>query len=328
MYGLYREYRYAPYQYIKYGLYRRDFSGDIRDYFPPELIHKYRDSLNPPDARFKASDKIVFEALMAEHDVPYVKTLLIIGRDGTIATPEGMRVQKSDFTHVLGELNSSARFFLKPYNGGSGKNIHQMLLLDKQVSLDGQVVNMGKLYDSLFKNNNIEKFILQPRIEQHKVLSDLNPDSVNSIRLDTLVLDGDVVSNCAFLRVGAKGSFVDNLSKGGFFVRIDLQSGILDKYGHSKGGFGSAIITRHPVSGLSFEGLEIPFWDELKSQLTVAAHAMRPLCYLGWDIAITRDGPIIIETNHDFAAFSCQYAAGGLRKMPVGDEIVKFLNKK
>lgn len=45
--------------------------------------------------------------------------------------------------------------------------------------------------------------------------------------------------------------------------------------------------------------MKIPFWEEV-SEIVTKAHCLIPnLRYIGWDIAITDDGPVIIEANHD-----------------------------
>lgn len=44
-------------------------------------------------------------------------------------------------------------------------------------------------------------------------------------------------------------------------------------------------------------GLKIPYWDEVVLMLSKAAKLVPEVKYVGWDIAITKDGPCLIEGN-------------------------------
>jgi hypothetical protein len=57
-------------------------------------------------------------------------------------------------------------------------------------------------------------------------------------------------------------------------------------------------VSRHPDTGEVIEGFLVPHWQDLK-QLTVRAQASFPeLRCLGWDVAVTEKGPVLIEANH------------------------------
>jgi hypothetical protein len=44
---------------------------------------------------------------------------------------------------------------------------------------------------------------------------------------------------------------------------------------------------------------------------------------LGWDVALTSDGPLLIEVNHDYDIFLSQYACGGYRETPFGQALLR-----
>ena len=56
-------------------------------------------------------------------------------------------------------------------------------------------------------------------------------------------------------------------------------------------------ITHHPITKLAIEGFCLPYWPEAMALVERAHRTMPQLLTLGWDVAITDDGPIIIETN-------------------------------
>ena len=50
---------------------------------------------------------------------------------------------------------------------------------------------------------------------------------------------------------------------------------------------------------MSIKGFQIPFWNEIIKMLISAANVVKEVGYIGWDVAITKTGPIIIEGNND-----------------------------
>jgi hypothetical protein len=84
-------------------------------------------------------------------------------------------------------------------------------------------------------------------------------------------------------------------STGGVGVGIDIASGRLRKYA---GDLYGRRHTQHPSSGFTFEGFEIPAWQEI---LEVARTVQRQLPYsrvLGLDICLDEDAkPVLIEIN-------------------------------
>ena len=55
--------------------------------------------------------------------------------------------------------------------------------------------------------------------------------------------------------------------------------------------------TRHPASGAYLPGFQIPFWPELTACVRRAMDRVPGMGYVGWDIAVTPDGPELIEGN-------------------------------
>ena len=53
----------------------------------------------------------------------------------------------------------------------------------------------------------------------------------------------------------------------------------------------------HPITGVRFEGFEIPFFNEAVDLCKRAAMVVPQVQYVGWDVAITPSGPVIIEGN-------------------------------
>ena len=54
---------------------------------------------------------------------------------------------------------------------------------------------------------------------------------------------------------------------------------------------------RHSTSGVKFDGFKIPYWDEIKQMVCEAAMVNPDVKVVGWDVAISNKGPLLIEAN-------------------------------
>jgi hypothetical protein len=71
-----------------------------------------------------------------------------------------------------------------------------------------------------------------------------------------------------------------------------------------------------------FAGFELPYFKEALELVLQAAHYFENTI-IGWDIAITANGPIFIEGNHKPHLTGTQIAAGGFRSHPIYKELFK-----
>lgn len=148
-------------------------------------------------------------------------------------------------------------------------------------------------YESLKKENALAEEVLL----QHKDIAAFNPLTVNTLRVSTLCINGNVHFVGACLKTGNGNSSVDNLVKGGVGCGVDTNTGIVitDGFDHDLN-----TVKKHPVSGCIFKDFQIPNWQQICSTVKQAA----VLCeqngdghLIGWDVAITPDSAAIIEGN-------------------------------
>ena len=69
----------------------------------------------------------------------------------------------------------------------------------------------------------------------------------------------------------------------------------------------------HPDTNIKLDGFEIPFFNNA-IDLTLKCAEEFPSKIIGWDIAITENGPLIIEANHNPHLGMADIAYGGLKK--------------
>lgn len=136
--------------------------------------------------------------------------------------------------------------------------------------------------------------IAEECIVQDAYLARWNPSSVNTIRMNTFLLNGKVSLFTSFIRTGRQGSFVDNGAAGGLFASIDTSTGTIITDGYDEQGIRYA---SHPDSNIPFCGEKIPHWNTLQDLATTMALEMPSMTYIGWDFALTPDGWEPVEAN-------------------------------
>lgn len=153
---------------------------------------------------------------------------------------------------------------------------------------------------------DIRDFMLQNNYDlqeeficQHSFLMSLSPSAVNTIRIFTQLDAQDNVNilGCR-LRISLN-SHVDNMAAGNLAAAIDEISGVVNGLGYYSD------ITKppeefHPVTNIRIPGFQIPFWNDALQLAKDAALFHKENRSIGWDIAISQDGPTLIEGNHDW----------------------------
>ena len=153
-----------------------------------------------------------------------------------------------------------------------------------------------------------EALIFESVVKQTKQFAAFNESSVNTVRfMTTLYPDGSARVIATFIKIGRAGKCVDNAGGGGNVdVCVDTETGEV-KYAIQYDGWRNIKeIEKHPDSGNQLNGVMIENWQAIKEEVRKFQQAF-PYCKAaGWDIAITDDGPVVIEVN-DFWDRTGQY---------------------
>jgi hypothetical protein len=139
-------------------------------------------------------------------------------------------------------------------------------------------------------------FVIEELIQQHDFFASFNQDSINTIRIHVFNLSncgGDVDVKWPYLRIGRKGSQVDNISSGGIEIVLDEKTGNMLFASDGKG----VLYSEHPDTHIKFEG-KIPFWNEMLDTAKKIARAIPKLKIAGLDLALDmRNGWTLVEIN-------------------------------
>ena len=168
--------------------------------------------------------------------------------------------------------------------------------VDSSGGLGVRFIDAGPMSDEELKAvlaESREDFVVQRLVKQHKVLSDINSTSINTIRMITFFYKDQVHLLSAALRIGGEGSRTDNITCGGFACGIHPDGTLYDKAISRVLGWQ----THHPT-GVAFKNIQLPNYPAIVEQVKYAAKRIPYFKIVGWDIAIDENAePIIIEFN-------------------------------
>lgn len=161
--------------------------------------------------------------------------------------------------------------------------------------LNGFMSSLDEFYQRLGKYD--EGYIIEAHVSQHSVLVRLNPDSLNTLRIWVTNEGNEPRVLGSFLRIGRKNVMVDNTSAGGLICTVNDESGALQEL--STGDYWRQTLLVHPDTRIDHSGIALPFYQEAKSLALQALAAFPEMGLAGLDIAITANGPTVIEINVD-----------------------------
>ena len=172
-------------------------------------------------------------------------------------------------------------FIYKPQIGQCGEGVAKINVED---------ITDGKAF---YEKAIAEKACIEELVKQHPAWEALCPGCVNTMRIITGAAKGKSWMLFASTRVGSGTSVADNFHMGGSAVLIDMETGKLTGNGIDKK------LNEHECSttGIRYDGYEVPFWEEIKQMVLDAALVNDEIHFIGWDVAVTEDGPLIIEGN-------------------------------
>ncbi len=228
-----------------------------------DLIKKY----NNPEYAHMFRNKAEFNTLFA----------YFIKRDWTLVK----RVPKAK---IIDFMKKHETFMAKPVIGTCGKGIEKINTKDYS-SLD-------EIYEYLTKEGN--EYELEEVIIQHPKVSEIYPDAINTVRIVTILDDFNAPHViCAYFRIG-NGRHVDNFNSGGMVAPVNEENGIvidkaIDKLKN--------LYAKHPLTDAVIKDFKFPDWYKALNLVKKASKKVPEMRYIGWDVAFTPDGPVLVEGN-------------------------------
>lgn len=314
---LYALHKTLPINYISHLLYRKNVNN-YRDYLSLKENYKLLQwSMSRAEEQTAiVKNKLLFEKFLVKNNIPtpsifFYNTKNKFTYEGEIYDIETKNAFSSFLLKVFSEKKIE-QIFCKPVDGVKGENI---FILTKDTHQE--------ITDGLMDLISSKEFIFQEVIAQNADLKKINSSSINTLRIATYKNEKDEVEILAgFIRVGRNGAIVDNAHKGGIVVPFDKETGKMSEEGMQLIDNGGGIFCSHPDTGITFKNLQIPHYVQVKEMVTKVSLLFEfPL--LGWDVALTPNGPTVVEANHDFHLLLSDRTEKGLRRNPTFKKLIE-----
>jgi len=192
---------------------------------------------------------------------------------------------------------------------------HPVLIAKEPISREGHGVFRYDAADvtdwTAFHAELVAKgqMLVEEAIVQHPYLAGYCAGTVNTTRLVSY-FDGTKVHIVSRVQKFGRGAVSDQFTWGGFFSMLDRHGKAVGR-GHS--GKNNTFYSVHPDSGLSIVDFQVPLWDEAVALIDRAARVVPEVPYVGWDVAITENGPVLIEGNWIPGLYETRVTATGIR---------------
>lgn len=188
-----------------------------------------------------------------------------------------------EFKVFINNNQNKNKIIYKPTDAAQGQGIEVIEIKEFD--------NINKIYEYL--KNRYSSGIVEECINQHSEISKIYPGAVNVVRVITICKNGTCNILTANLTIG-NGGKIANACLSDLVALVNVNTGELiticaDLNGNS--------YEYHPLTGTKIKGFKIPYWNGIVHMLNHAAKMVPEVGYVGWDIAITPDGPIIVEGN-------------------------------
>lgn len=202
-----------------------------------------------------------------------------------------------ELRNIHQDLSSLDDFVIKPANGSGGNGI--IVIMKKAeggwysaggnfYGIEDIKKHISDIIFGVYSHGMQDIAVFEQRIVQHERMNEICDLGLADVRI-ILFNDQPVMAMSRIPTSESDGKA--NLHQGAIGLGINIETGRTQhaiKAGES--------ITHHPDSQQALLGITIPYWQAVMVMAVKAAKAV-PLKYLGVDIAISDQGPVMIEIN-------------------------------
>ncbi|MEL6839719.1 MAG: sugar-transfer associated ATP-grasp domain-containing protein [Pseudomonadota bacterium] len=310
-------------EYLRYGLYdRKKWSDDERSRFVSSSLH-WPIVEHCIDRKWWAvtEDKWISSIVLERANMPIPRTLAVFDkgpRRYPAETQLATAAQLKDF------LKSCERFpiFAKANAGVASAGALKITgVTDTHIEIAGRdAATFTEVTDTLFGDH---QYIIQDCLEPHAFFDGLT-DAVATVRCLNLIDDDGVQVPYTVLKLPGASNIADNFWRGGNMIcDVDPASGEIRSLVRNDDG-ALTTLKEHPAQGRSVIGEMLPDWDAMMRINAEVALIHAPNRFASTDMALTKDGPVVVEVNNGCAFELIQIATGqGL----LTDKMIAFFQK-
>jgi hypothetical protein len=245
------------------------------------LMAKARVSSSP------LGDKEEFARFCAERQVNALPVLLSV-HDGEVRHWSAATLPQSDL-------------FVKPVHGRGGRGAERWDYAGNGLyrRASGEILPAGQLLDRLRARSGFRAYLVQERARNHPAMRDLSNGALNTVRMISCLNEHDepeLIGAVLRMAVGDNVT-VDNVHAGAIAAGVELAEGRLGQATYMGVDTALSWVDHHPDTGAQITGRILPMWNELCDLVHRAHSAFDDWVVIGWDVAITAEGPRLVEGN-------------------------------
>ena len=299
----------GTFHYWRYGLpYMQLSEEELLDYVPTFYHHKKLEKDHAGIDTVFYGDKLNQALLFKERDIP---TGEVVAYNRGKKWFYFLNNNEIDIVSVIENTlqDGKGKLFLKPVGGQGGFGIFVLKYEGNSLLVNGEKKDLIDFIQNLPSTT----FILQKGILQSQQMMDINPSSVNTLRV-VVQKEGDLMKmKTCIIRMGRKGREVDNSAQGGVSVKVDTMTGQVASTATAEHGGG--VLSCHPDTGRSFGDITINNWPDLKTQIEAIGTKLIDFKNIALDIAVTDEGAKLLEFNFRYGIEHQQCVLGGVRRL-------------
>jgi len=203
---------------------------------------------------------------------------------------------------LLALLADKGELFIKPSGKGQGLDALRLVQTPDGILANGKAIAPRQWLDG-FLDRNTTGYIVSDIIAQGPWSEAFFPATLNTLRVltGTHFSDHRPVVLAATMKMGRPATYpTDNWKKGsgGVAALVNVDSGVLAAgLFYNKQTRRRDTIEAHPESGVRISGATVPDWDGVKAAMLNLAGLLPFPGLVGWDVALTPAGIIVVEGN-------------------------------
>ncbi|MFC6198940.1 sugar-transfer associated ATP-grasp domain-containing protein [Ponticaulis profundi] len=309
------------FEYLQYELYKTDLEASGKQTFISERLHwPVTDKVSDLHWRATTEDKWLSYKILSSLGAAVPTTLAVadtslrrFGDSQKLATLDELvsflenQTEFPIFAKPNGELGSYGALLIEGYDNGE-------LIVN-----GGDRIDLAELYAEKISKTI---YLFQRRVTCHPDIQKLT-SHVATMRTVNLVKDDVISTPYILFKIPVGNNVADNFWRSGnLLALIDKETGKIARV-VSREGFETVQHENHPVTGEPLIGFQLPFFKEALELNDMCAHNFTPVRYQSLDIALTAEGPLVIEINAGSSFVLPQTATG---KGMLDDELKDFFD--
>jgi hypothetical protein len=241
-------------------------------------------------------DKANFHKICRANNIPTPKLIALSDENGVWGEDNAVIASGEGLAKAINDTPAND-FVLKPTRQYSGKGI--LFLSKKNNQTLTCQLGINHTISELYELINTKAYILQLSIDNHPIINKLScSPALQTIRIVTFNRKNSTpFIFAALLKISNSELLIDNYEygeNGNLVAMINIDTGVIS---HGVGKHLGDTYHVHPATQMPITGLQLPLWDQCLKLAIAAAEMSLPVKAIGWDIALTPTGPVMIEGN-------------------------------